>query len=395
MSLFAPASSPTHARRPIALAIAGLLAVAGLLVPACHHSKSKDEPTKGSKGQSASLSPKSFQVNHDDWAKLGYRLDWVGYPFVGEDEDLQVKMVMAYDDLVVLQDRQSTVAALETTNGQTRWSTQLAGPLTKFVGINRDPDMPGTVLVSSESEVFAISSANGNVLSREHFARVINTQPVLAEGMLIAGTSTGEVLSHALGRSVKAWGFATVGAIDANPTPVGDMIGVVSQAGDVMLLSSGGSLAGRGRIHEGLDNNPVSEEGLLFVAGRDRSVWAFDSSGQFVWRYRTSSPLAAQPTAHGGVLYMDIPGQGMTAFEEMTGKVLWTSPNVNGTVIGSRAGKLIVQKGQSLTLVDTSRGDILERVSTPGVVKFIVDKFDDGRIYAVNDKANVAKFIPR
>ena len=390
-----PTAHAISSRRPAALLFTGLLVAAGMLT-ACSHHRARAGDAASAKGvKAAAVSPNGFRLNHEDWAKVGYRLDWVGFPFAGGDEGTQVTMIKAFDDLVIIQDRQSTVAALETNNGQTRWSAQLAGPLTKFVGINRDPDSPGMVLVSSESEVFGISAANGNIMDRERFARVINTQPVLAGNMLIAGTSTGEMIAHALGRNVKAWGFATVGAIEANPVPMAGEIAAVSQAGDIMFLSVGGSLNGRARIYEGLDTNPVTDGSMLFVAGRDRSVWAFDANGASVWRFRTSSPLTTQPTVHNGVLYVDIPSMGLTAFEAVSGRVLWNSPNVNGTGIGTRSGRLLVLKGQTLTLADAGRGDVVERINTPGIVKIIVDAFDDGRIYAVNDRSNVAKLIPR
>jgi hypothetical protein len=377
------------------LAAAG---VAGILIGAggCHGSSKGSSGSKGQASGSAKvMTAGGFKLVHDDWAKLGYRLDWVGFPFLAEGKNPQVTFAKAYDDLVVLEDKQSTVAALETGNGQTRWSVQLAGPLTKFVGINRDPEQPGMVLVSSESEVFGISTANGNVMDRERFARVINTQPVLTGNLLIAGTSIGEVQAHYLGRNVSAWGFAAVGSFDTNPVVVGGVIGAVSQAGDVVFVSASGSLAGRAHIYEGLDTNPVAENGMLFLAGRDQSVWAFDTTGYTVWRHRTSSKLSTQPTAHNGALYVDIPGEGLTAFEETSGKVLWNAPNVNGTVVAARNGKLLVRKGQTMTMIDPGRGDILERIETPGIVRVVFDQFDDGRMYLVNQQGNVAKMIPR
>jgi hypothetical protein len=176
---------------------------------------------------------------------------------------------------------------------------------------------------------------------------------------------------------------------------VGDVVAAVSQAGDVLFLTGGGSLAGRARIYEGLDTNPVTDNGLLFIAGRDRSVWGFDGTGYNIWRHRTSSPLLTQPTAHNGVLYVDIPGNGLTAFEENTGRIIWKAPNVNGVVIAARNGKLLVRHGNTITMIDPARGDILERISTPGIAKITFDKFDDGRMYLVNEHSNVAKMIPR
>ncbi len=174
----------------------------------------------------ATRSPKAFKVNHDDWQKIGYKLDWVGYPFVGQADDdegdIEVTTLHAYGDIVVGQDRQSTVTTLEASNGQTRWSTQLAGPLTRFVGISRDPYDPSRIIVCSESEAFTLAAANGNVVGRERFTRVVNTQPVLLGNLAIFGTSIGEVLAHSLGRGVKAWGFASVGSIVSSPVAMGD-----------------------------------------------------------------------------------------------------------------------------------------------------------------------------
>ncbi len=227
--------------RRLALVIAGLMACAGLLA-ACSHDEVEE---KDQDAAAATLSPKAFKVNHDDWQKIGYKLDWVGYPFVGQADDdegdVEVTTLHAYGDIVVGQDRQSTVATLEASNGQTRWSTQLAGPLTRFVGINRDPFDPSRIIVSSESEAFILAAANGNVVGRERFSRVVNTQPVMLGNLAICGTSTGEVLAHALGRGVKAWGFASVGSIVANPVAMGDGLAAVSQGGDVMFLSSSGA----------------------------------------------------------------------------------------------------------------------------------------------------------
>jgi outer membrane protein assembly factor BamB len=381
--------------RRLTLVIAGLLACAGLLTACAHDDVEQQEEAVAT----ATRSPKAFKVNHDDWQKVGYKLDWIGYPFVGEadnDEgDVEVTTLHAYGDIVVGQDRQSTVTTLEASNGQTRWSTQLAGPLTRFVGMNRDPYDPSRIIVSSESEAFTLAAASGNIVGRERFSRVVNTQPVMIGNLVICGTSTGEILAHSLGRGVKAWGFVSVGSIVAKPVAMGDGIAAVSQGGDVLFLNSGGSLIGRGQIYEGLDNDPVAEGDMLFIAGRDRSVWAFDTAGNRLWRYRTSSPLTAQPTAHGGVVYVDIPGQGLTAFEEPTGRVMWSSAKVSGTVIGSRHGKLLVNKGETLTLVDPARGDVLEQITVPNLKKIVVDNFDDGKIYAVNNHGVVAKFVPR
>ena len=127
----------------------------------------------------------------------------------------------------------------------------------------------------------------------------------------------------------------------------------------------------------------------------DRSVWAFDTAGNQVWRYRTSSALSMQPTAHNGVLYVAIPGEGLTAFEGTTGKVLWKSPKVLGTVVGTRAGRLVVHSQDSVTLLNPTSGDIVEQIGIPGIVRVTTDQFDDGAVFAVSSKGSVAKLRAR
>jgi hypothetical protein len=45
--------------------------------------------------------------------------------------------------------------------------------------------------------------------------------------------------------------------------------------------------------------------------------------------------------------------------------------------------------------LNPSDGAIIERAATPGIVRITTDKFDDGNLYAVSQRATVARFIPR
>ena len=376
-------------------ALAPAIAIA-LLAGGCKSSTSSTStaaPAPATPAPGAANLP--FPVVHDDWAKMGYRLDWIGFPFPAATPSSRVTFAHAADDAVVLQQSDSTLTLLEPGTGKTRWSTQLAGPLTKFVGINRSPLDANHILVSSESDIYTVSAANGSLLARDRLNRVVNTRPIIENSTAIYGASTGEIMGHVIGRGVKAWGFMSTGAVEADPVEVGDAIGFVAQSGDVLFFSRTGSLVGRGAIYEGLSNDPVAENGRLFVAGRDRSVWAFDTLGNQLWRHRTSHRLTLQPTAHNGVLYVSIPTEGLTAFQQDTGSILWQQPNVQGTVIAERNGRLLVKEAAGLTLLNPAGGEIVDRISTPGIARIDTDKFVDGNLYAVSAKSNVAKFIPR
>ncbi|MFN5945370.1 MAG: PQQ-binding-like beta-propeller repeat protein [Phycisphaerae bacterium] len=332
----------------------------------------------------------------ESWKSAGYRLDWVGFPFPSTPGPKMVREIIASDDVIIAQDRQSRVAVLEANNGQVRWSTSIANPLTKFVGLTRDTADATRLVVSSESEAFVLGLNNGTLLAREKFERVVNTAPVATPGQLLYGTSVGEVLSHRLGTGLKAWGFQGNGIIEANPVKVGDVVGVVSQRGDVMFFSpDNGTLVGRGMTFGGLSSDPVANSDTLYVAGRDQSVWAFGTNGAVRWRYRTPSVLTSQPFIHANALYVQVPGDGLTALNSRTGDVLWKSKDVKGDVFAVRGKNVLVYEGGTLSVVDAAKGRVVTQFATPGINRFVTDKAVDGNLYAITESNQVVKYIPQ
>lgn len=366
---------------------AGLMAMGGCAAQG--QPVTKSEPA-------SQTSQTRFPAVHEDWSRMGYRMDWVGFPFVDAAPRGVLRDAAAFDDVFVIQDRQSTVSVLEAATGKVRWSVDLAGPLTKFVAITRDATNPDQIMVCSESEAFTLSLASSNLVGRERFERVVNTRPVMAGGLGIFGTSTGEVYAHQFGQGTTAWAFRMNGAIEADPILIGDTIGVVSIGEDVCFFSLGGSLLGRARLFGAVATNPVTDGRSLLIAGLDQSVWSFDPSGLRLWRYRTSSPLRTQPTAHDGVLYVNVPGTGLVALDPTTGQQKWACKDLSDArVIGVRAGRLLAWTGRGLATVDPATGDLVDRIQTPGIMNVYADRFVDGNLYGVSERGVVGKFIPR
>lgn len=386
-----------HPMRSLPRVSASFAIAATLIVaPSCgKQSKAEQPATKVASTSKRSASVWQSRVDHDAWSKLGYRLDWEGFPFPLGRDSSQVTMFRPYTDMVLVQNKSSTIVLLEPATGAIRWSSVPADRLTKFVGLDQDPYNPGRVLVSSESEIFGLSAATGDLILRERLQKVVNTAPVLESGQAIFGTSTGEVHSHLVGGNVRAWAFDGHGSIEADPVRVGQYIGVVSNAGEVMFFSTGGAIVGHARIFGGLANDPVANESTLFIAGLDQSVWAFAPNGMQVWRYRGSAPIRSQPVVVGDTVYCDVPGKGMTAFDSSTGAIRWNDPKMHGTVVGTKRGMLIVWGGGTAMLIDPDRGDVLVRVDLPHVVKAVPDTFNDGNLYTVDDHNVVAKFTSR
>lgn len=381
---------PSRFRRSTALALAALMGVGGLAACSTSAPTLTRQPESSVEARAA-----AFPIDHDGWSRLGYRYDWTAYPYVSGRG--RIRFADAYPDLVIIQETGGILSLIETTNGGIRWSSELANPLTKFVGNGRDGDR---IICSSESEAFLLTAATGNLLARQRLEKVVNTRPLLIErpggAVAIYGTPTGEVLGHYLGSSVKIWGFDTPGAIEGRPVLIGSIVGAVSQTGDVFFLDSGsGSLQGRARIFDGVSNDPVTNGQLMFIASLDQSLYAFAPSGTQVWRYRGTQPLRAQPTADGATVYCTIPELGLTAFDAATGKINWSAKGVGGTVVARNKNRLITWDGASACMIDPEQGDVIEKVALTGVDFLTTDKFEDGTLYAASKSGVLARFLPR
>lgn len=392
----------TQSRRVVALLVPALLLAAGIPAACARQGAAKPavsaEKTPETKS-AAKPAPKAGEytpnVDHDAWAKLGYRLDWQGFPFFAGGNTARVTRIAPFDDMVLVQESSSAVALLEANTGAKRWAVDLANPITKFTGISRDPQDSARILVSSESELFGLAAQSGNLVIREKYEKVVNTAPVMLGTLAIYGCSNGEVQAHVVGRGVKAWGFDLQGSIDADPVRMGESVGAVSQSGEVIFLTDKGSVLGRNKIFQGLATNPVANDTTMYVAGLDQSVWAFDFTGALAWRYRTSVPLKDQPTLNGDVLYVNVPGQGLTALNANDGHARWISKTAAGSVIAVRNKQLIAWDGKTAFTIDPDRGDVYDKVELPNIKHIKLDKLDNGNAYAVDERGVVSKFVPR
>jgi outer membrane protein assembly factor BamB len=300
------------------------------------------------------------------------------------------------EDAVIIQERASTVTLMEASNGANRWSLDVASPLTKFVDLRFDGIDPTRVLVASETEFFTLDAATGSLTGRDDLDKVVNTAAVYDGNIAIFGTAAGQVYAHSRVTGLTAWGFGLSATIDANPVRVGDdAVAIVSQRGEVTFLSPRGQLLGRARIFGGLDTNPIADQQRVYIAGLDQSLWAFSTSGQLAWRFRTPAALTVQPSTHDNVVYCDIPGSGLTAFDAGTGSVLWLAKDTSGTVIAKRNDRLLAWSGKTLTTLDPRDGSVVERFEIPGIQRIEAAEFADGVLYLVSTRGVVARLITR
>src|SRR5262249_38675731 len=143
-----------------ALGLWGLVATLGALAGAAGCSSSEGVSVGPTRTPEARR--KDFPVPYQEYEKIGYRPDWVGYPSV--TGSLPVRFMQPYSDVVVCIEAGSTVSILEAGTGTRRCSYPLETPLTRFVGIARDPQR---VLCAADSEVFVVDPQTCNLSARE------------------------------------------------------------------------------------------------------------------------------------------------------------------------------------------------------------------------------------
>ncbi|MGH7244334.1 MAG: PQQ-binding-like beta-propeller repeat protein [Phycisphaerales bacterium] len=386
-------------------AIRLLLVSSAISLASCANKSTAKSPEANPAKPAASAAPAApasapiggYSISDANFLELGYRRDWTAFPYLSKHGKLQ--MIVPSGDLVLGLETGTTVTGLETSNGGMRWANELATPLTRFVGVNREGDK---ILASSDSELFVLSAINGDVQARQGFARVVNTSPVVYGNLAIYGTTTGHVLAHRYDMGVTRWSFLLRGAIDHKPVVVGPLqsddsvIGAISQSGQYVFLSAkSGRPIGRGEIFGGLDTDPIAAQGLMIAAGRDQSLWGLRTDGGVAWRIRCDMPLTRQPSTDGKTVWSQLGTEGLSAVDATSGKVLWSNRVVEGTVIGTRAGNLVVWNGSLVLLLDKERGDIIRSYVVPQTTMMLTDKFDDGNLYTVSDGGVVVRFVPR
>ncbi|MBC7772894.1 MAG: PQQ-binding-like beta-propeller repeat protein [Pyrinomonadaceae bacterium] len=338
----------------------------------------------------------AFEPEREAYAKLGYRHEWTGFPTMTAGGKVEFFDILG--DVVVVQESSSVLSVIEAGNGTSRWSDQVANPLTKFVGNIRDDKR---VISCSESEAYFFDIETGALVDKKHLDKVVNTRPVIVDNNLVFGTSLGEIFGQLKAVGFRTWGNTVSGAIQTNPAVLGSTLGFISSTGEIVMLDGATGVSKmRTKIFTGTEADPAASDNMMFVASLDHSLYAFaPSSPTPVWRQRTDTPLRHQPTYHDGAVYCAIDGTGLVAFDSRgsngNARELWTTPGVTGTVIGLRKGRLLLWTGSEGILIDPADGAIVDRAKLDRVAVLKTDAFVDGSLYAVSEDGVVVKLLPK
>lgn len=385
-----------HPRRTTKTAIATALLGTSLLAGGCHYFDREDD---------TAASVRTFEVDLESWRSLGLELSWS----IAGRSNADVEAIDPEGDVLITVDERSVVTVREDSTGAVRWSIQPTSPSEQFFNSIRVPNyavsnVDGTVtnsdavLVVGATEIFAYDLISGALLERYAEPQTISTPGLLAFDRVIVGTVTGRVISKRLLNGVNKWSYNMSGAVQGRPVRLaGGQVGVVSAGGEVLMIDSvdGDSFAGPLSIFGGIETDPVSDGGTLYVASMDHSIYAFDvRTSERIWRVRTQAPLLYQPSLYDGALYVTTE-KGLTAYNAQSGEELWTSADVEGEAVSTVRGDLLVFTGSELVLVDPGTGAIVDRISATQFEDIRADGFENADLYAVGRGGAIAKFTVR
>ncbi|MFN5957236.1 MAG: PQQ-binding-like beta-propeller repeat protein, partial [Planctomyces sp.] len=186
------------------------------------------------------------------------------------------------------------------------------------------------------------------------------------------------------------------GGITTAPIAMGpNVIGVLSDSGNVAIIETAtGTSLRTASIFAGSEGPMASAGDTLFIASRDQSVYAIGVRDGLRWRVRTDRELRDGLAYHDGRVYVSVPGVGLAALDAATGNRIWAAQGVDGTVIGIRAGTLIVWNGSTITSVDAD-GAVIDRRELGSALKVRTDSFVDGSLYISDDAGQIRKYSPR
>lgn len=332
------------------------------------------------------------ELQVEQYGKLGYRLQWIGYASVMRGASVRHARVL--DDLIAVQDTMGALSAIQTRDGVSRWSQLVADETTNFLDVIRAGPR---IVACGESELYLIDADSGNPVGKQHLARVVNTPPAQLGSLLVFGTASGSVLAHNLNRNLQAWAYMIDGPVYAAPATMGDdAVGVVSARGQVLILDAmAGVQLGRAAMFANAGSDPAADSGMLYVASLDQSLYAFRRAGGFTaWRIRTEQPLRGKPVLSGDRLILTMP-DGFQALDAATGQVKWTNADLKGELVAVRGDRGIVWGNQTITTIDMATGQTVEHIEFPDVAMIRTSKFVDGDLYLITRAGAVTKLSPR
>ncbi len=255
-------------------------------------------------------------------------------------------------DVVYLSGNVVGISAMNAKTGKTIWSYTGAGDISNWLGMWSSPVVVnGKVYIAASRGVYVLNAYNGVELWNSTIAPFF-VSPVVANGVIYAGSSDGNVYALNANNGDKLWNY-TAGAL-MPPSPF---------AGDVLAYS---------------DSQDGNLAGVIYAYSQDGDLYALNATtGEKLWNQTVpvnSYPFnPPNPVVADNVVYVGSGGGNLYAFDAANGDKLWnytvesasnsalsTSSIVNGVIYTSANNNVYALRVSSATSLPSALYPILD-----------------------------------
>lgn len=310
---------------------------------------------------------------------------------------------------VYVANREGVVKALNSSNGQVIWRVEKEG-----LEISGGPGAgEGLVLVgTSNGEVLALSEQDGSEIWRSRVSSEVLSVPKAAQGMVVVHTVDGKLYALNVSDGKVAWMYdrsIPVLTLHGNSSPVisgskvfcgfasGKLIAFDLESGQQYWEATIAVPSGRSELERmvDIDGDPVVQGGMVYVATYQGQLAAVDvNSGDVVWRRELSS-YAGLGADHEN-LYVSDAEDKVWAIDPNNSSSMWKQDKLHGRRLTAPAvlGEYIVVGDFEgyLHWLSPEDGRMLARTRV-GSVSITTPPVIDGSVaYVLGDGGDLAAF---
>ena len=277
--------------------------------------------------------------------------------------DQEIRSLYSSDDAVFLINSDNEITMYDITNGKRRWSSFGGGGSDIIIDVVHIPEAKKLLVVRTNS-ILTLSDQTGipvinnaSQSSVQAFDWLATTRGVLHGNSYIYGGLGGEIVWQGwdVGFSVKAHRLGL--RVDNPPIIASSMVIAASRSGIVMALdASNGEAKWNQQLLGSMGGSPATGGGKVFISSHDQHLRSFDlKDGRLKWARLFDSPLTSGPALIDETIYQQVPGTGLVAMEANadnapSGIIKWKASDVDGNVIGTVNGLLLVWNPETRTL---------------------------------------------
>jgi eukaryotic-like serine/threonine-protein kinase len=189
------------------------------------------------------------------------------------------------------------VYLLQPGSGLIVWGRPLDGELGQATAAE------GLLFVPAGERLYALDAANGMLRWQHELGSTITTQPIATGGMVLVGTTRGELYALDAGGRAR-WRYRAAGAIEAAPTPFGEQLLLADRSGALTMLAVGdGTVLWNSRLDATPAGSPSVANGRVVVGALDGTLAVFDAGdGALLGSYRLPATPSGSPALGQGLI---------------------------------------------------------------------------------------------